>query len=81
MTGSVEALARVLLQGKEGSVGLMPALGATLSDDQIAASLTYLRRAWGHTASPVDPATVKKIRDETAGRTRPWTSDELAKVK
>ena len=81
VTGSAEPLARVLLQGKEGTVGLMPPLGATLSDDQIAASLTYVRRAWGHTASPVDPATIKKIRDATASRTRPWTSEELATLK
>jgi mono/diheme cytochrome c family protein len=59
----------------------MPPLGATLSDDQIAGSLTYVRRAWGHTASPVDPATVKTIRDATASRTRPWTNDELAALK
>ncbi len=71
----------MLLNGKEGTVGLMPPLGAMLSDDQIAASLTYIRRAWGHTASPVDPATVKKIRDLTATRTRPWTNEELAVLK
>jgi len=81
VNGSVDAVARVLLNGKEGSVGLMPPLGATLSDDQIAASLTYVRRAWGHTASPVDPATVKKIREATAARTRPWTNEELAVLK
>ena len=81
VNGSIEAVARVLLNGKEGTVGLMPPLGATLSDDQIAASLTYVRRAWGHTAAPVDPATIKKIRDLTATRTRPWTNDELAALK
>jgi mono/diheme cytochrome c family protein len=81
VNGPVEATVRVLLNGKEGTVGLMPPLGATLTDDQIAASLTYIRRAWGHTASPVDPATVKKIRDATATRTRPWTNEELAVLK
>jgi mono/diheme cytochrome c family protein/glucose/arabinose dehydrogenase len=81
VNGSVEVLARVLLNGKEGTVGLMPPLGATLTDDQIAASLTYVRRAWGHTASAVDPAMVKKIRDATTGRTRPWTNEELATLK
>ena len=25
----------------------------------------------------VDPATVKSVREQTAGRTRPWTNDEL----
>jgi mono/diheme cytochrome c family protein len=76
--GSVEALARVLLHGKEGTIGLMPPLGSSLTDDEIAASLTFIRRAWGHTASPVDPAAIAKIRAATATRTRPWTASELA---
>jgi mono/diheme cytochrome c family protein/HEAT repeat protein len=71
---------RILLNGKEGSVGLMPPLGYTLSDDQIAAVLTYVRHEWGQTASAVDPALVSEIRAATAGRTRPWTNDELRKI-
>ena len=35
---------RVLINGKEGSVGLMPPLGSALTDEQIAAVLTYVRR-------------------------------------
>jgi mono/diheme cytochrome c family protein/glucose/arabinose dehydrogenase/HEAT repeat protein len=69
--------ARALLNGKEGTVGLMPPLGATLTDDQIAAVLTYIRREWGHTAAPVDPSTIRDTREATVGRTRPWTNDEL----
>lgn len=69
--------ARILLNGKEGPIGLMPPVGSVLSDDQIAGVLTYVRREWGQTGSPVDPATVKSVRDSTAGRTRPWTNDEL----
>ena len=76
--GAADVPIRILLHGKEGAIGLMPPLGATLTDDQIAASLTYIRRAWGHTASPVDPAAVKKVRDTTTGRTRPWTAKELS---
>ncbi len=69
--------ARILLNGKEGTIGLMPPVGQAFSDDQIAAVLTYIRREWGQTGSPVDPATVKDVRALTAGRTRPWTNDEL----
>jgi len=68
---------RILLNGKEGTIGLMPPIGMTLTDDQIAAALTYVRREWGQTGTPVDPATVKAVRAETAGRTKPWTNDEL----
>jgi mono/diheme cytochrome c family protein/glucose/arabinose dehydrogenase len=69
--------ARILLGGKEGPIGLMPPVGSVLTDDQIAAVLTYVRREWGQPGSPVDPAVVKTVRETTAGRTRPWTNDEL----
>jgi mono/diheme cytochrome c family protein len=68
---------RILLHGKEGPVGLMPPLGGGLTDEQIAGALTYIRRQWGNAASAVDPSTVKEVRAATAGRTRPWTNDEL----
>ena len=72
-----EIPARILLNGKEGPIGLMPPIGSALNDDQIAAVLTYIRREWGKTGTPVDPATVKDVREQTAGRTRPWTDAEL----
>lgn len=68
---------RILLNGKEGAVGLMPPLGAGLTDEQIAGALTYVRRQWGNAASAVDPAMVKDLRAANAGRTRPWTDNEL----
>ncbi len=71
--------ARILLAGKEGTIGLMPPLNM-LNDDQIAAVLTYVRREWGNTASAVDPATVKEVRGLTASRTRPWTEAELSRL-
>ncbi len=70
--------ARIVLNGKEGTA-LMPPLG-TLSDEEIAAVLTYVRRAWGQGASPVDPLLVREARGASTGRTRPWTDEELAKV-
>ena len=69
--------ARILLNGKEGTFGLMPPIGSTLSDDQVASVLTYVRREWGQAGTPVDPATVKAVRALTSGRSRPWTNDEL----
>jgi mono/diheme cytochrome c family protein/glucose/arabinose dehydrogenase len=71
---------RILMNGKEGAVGLMPPVGSVLNDQQIAAVLTYIRREWGQTGSPVDPAVVAQVRPLTVGRTRPWTDDELAKI-
>jgi mono/diheme cytochrome c family protein/glucose/arabinose dehydrogenase len=72
-----EVPVRILLHGKDGSFGLMPPIGAALTDDQVAAVLTYIRREWGQTGTPVAPATVTDVRTRTAGRTRPWTEDEL----
>lgn len=83
LVGSALAIAapeipvRILLNGKEGEVGLMPPLGTSLTDDQIAGALTYVRRQWGNSASAVDPAMVKQLRALTASRTRPWTNQEL----
>ena len=44
------AVIRVLLSGKEGTIGLMPPVGATYDDEQIAAVLTFVRRSWGNAA-------------------------------
>jgi mono/diheme cytochrome c family protein/glucose/arabinose dehydrogenase len=78
-TGSAEIAAKIVLNGKEGPVGLMPPLGVTLTDDQLAAALTFIRRSWGNAASAVDPATIKQVRAQNAGRTRPWTEAELGR--
>ena len=72
-----EVTSRILLNGKEGPVGLMPPIGSTLTDDQIAAVLTYVRREWGQAGDPVEPATVRTVRAQTANRNKPWTNDEL----
>jgi mono/diheme cytochrome c family protein/glucose/arabinose dehydrogenase len=68
---------RILVGGKEGPIGLMPPLGPSLSDEQIAAALTYVRRSWGHTAAAVDPLNVMEVRGLSKGRTKPWTDQEL----
>jgi mono/diheme cytochrome c family protein len=86
LVGSALALAdagvpsRILLHGKEGSVGLMPPLGATMSDEDVAAVLTYVRREWGQTGTPVEPALVAGVRAETKARARPWTDAELETI-
>ena len=76
-TGNAGAAIRIVLQGKTSGEMTMPALGA-LDDDNIAAVLTYLRRAWGHESSPVSAAQVQAVRSETQRREEPWTEPELA---
>jgi mono/diheme cytochrome c family protein len=68
---------RILMNGKEGDVGLMPPLGGVLSDADVAAVLTYARREWGQGGTAVDPVQVTKLRATTSSRPRPWTNNEL----
>ena len=78
--GPAEIPARILLNGKEGAFGLMPPIGSTLSDEQIASVLTYVRREWGQSGTTVDADTVKAVRALSTGRSRPWTDEELMKL-
>lgn len=83
--GPPERLARILLHGLYGPVEVkgerwnlfMPGFGPSLEDEQIAAVMTYVRRAWGNLAGPVEPALVAQLRAETPNRELPWTADEL----
>jgi mono/diheme cytochrome c family protein len=59
----------------------MPAMGAALPDEDLAAVLTYMRSSWGNKASEITPEQVKAVRAATASRTQPWTADELQKVQ
>jgi len=75
---SSDPLIRILTNGKEGAMGLMPPLGAAMSDDDLASVLAYIRRSFGNTASPTHPAEVKETRAAYSHRTAPWTEAELA---
>jgi putative membrane-bound dehydrogenase-like protein len=79
---------RIVLQGVAGPITVhgrtynmeMPPLKG-FTDGQIAAILTYARREWEHTADPVEPETVTKVRQETKDREAAWSEKELLKVK
>ncbi|MBI3416253.1 MAG: dehydrogenase [Verrucomicrobia bacterium] len=85
--GSEQRLIRITLQGVRGPLTVkgkvysleMPTL-AVFNDDQLACVLTYVRREWGHTAAPVAPATIAKIRAATEKREEAWTEAELLKL-
>ncbi len=80
VTGDPGISARIVLGGMEGELGLMPPLG-TLTDADIAAVLTYVRREWGNTGDAVGPEAVREIRGLTRLHTRPWAAGELAEVE
>jgi mono/diheme cytochrome c family protein len=75
--GSEDPLIRIALHGLRGQL-VMPAMG-TLDDQQLSGILTYVRRAWGHSAGPVAAETVARVRAASEGRRTPWTREELAR--
>ena len=82
--GSPDVAARIVMHGLNGPVKVggrtwdlaMPPM-LQLTDADVAAVLTYVRREWEHTASPVSPAYVKDVRSKFSDRTAGWTADEL----
>ena len=73
-----QVVIRIVTGGKEGPTGLMPPLAGALTDAQIAAAITYIRREWGHTASPVAEIEVRELRQSTSWHKGPWTEAELS---
>ena len=86
--GPADRPIRIALHGLTGPIQVegiqwqleMPGL-PTLSDDDIAGVLTYIRREWGHAASPVQPAAVATVRAAFSTRANAWTAAELQKAK
>ena len=86
--GPESRLARIVLQGVEGPIhadgvgfdSAMPSW-ASFNDDQLAGILTYIRRSWENSASPVAPATITSIRASTSKRGRAWTEKELSEIQ
>ena len=86
--GAAERSIKIVLNGLTGPVEVagktyaidMPPQGAVLSDEKIAAVLTYVRKTFANGAGAVTPAQVKSVRAATAQRTTPWTAEELLKA-
>ncbi|MEI6247628.1 MAG: c-type cytochrome [Verrucomicrobiota bacterium] len=85
--GQAERSIKIVLNGMTGPVEVagkaynivMPPQGAVLSDEKIAAALTYVRKTFAGNAGAVTPELVKSVRVATATRDTPWTADELLK--
>lgn len=83
-TGDPERLVLVALHGVRGRLraaevefdGEMPPQ-SHISDADLAAALTYVRRAFGHHSSCIEPEQVKALRERHAGRASPWPAAEL----
>ncbi len=85
LTENVGHLIRIPLQGLAGPITVkgeawnlaMPAMGAALPDEDLAAVLSYMRNAWGNQAEAITAEQVKEVRAGTKGRTQPWSATEL----
>lgn len=88
--GPEERLIRIVLDGIYGPLVIkgtkwnlvMPGQkhNPSLTDENIAAILTYIRREWDHTADVVSAKSVAEVRAKTSGRALPWTVAELEKI-
>ncbi len=86
--GSPNRMIRIPLAGLTGPITVkgqpwslnMPAMGASLSDEDLAAVLSYIRQSWGNKAKEITPEQVKKIRGELGNRSQPFTVPELMAV-
>ena len=80
MLGPERVLARIVLKGKQGKFAApMPPL-EMMSDADLAAALTFIRRSWGHQAAPVSTQTVGTMRRAVIIRAQPYTDAELEAI-
>ena len=85
--GQAERSIKIVLNGLTGPVEVagktynidMPPQGAVLSDEKIAAALTYVRKSFA-ASGPVTVEQVRAVRAATAARSTPWTAAELLKA-
>lgn len=83
--GDKGRLIRIVLHGFTGETtvqdvvysGAMQPWQSFLSDEEIAAVLTYVRSAWNNDGSAVTEQEVAAVRKATEGRMDAWTEEEL----
>ena len=94
VAGSNDRLIRLVVYGMTGPVKVkgvlynaapMPVIGKVagsaynLSDDKVAAVLTYIRQEWGNTGPPITTEQVAAVRSKEGDR-KPYTEEELLKL-
>jgi mono/diheme cytochrome c family protein len=85
VTGPEHRLIRIVLHGLRGPIEIggktynqeMPAFGQVLSDADLAALVSFVRRQFGGATTPVTPEMVAGIRAATRRRATYWTVEEL----
>jgi cytochrome c6 len=62
VVGEATKVIDTVLNGRKGKLGQMPTWKETFNDQQLAAIITYVRRAWSNKATPITADMVKKRR-------------------
>jgi mono/diheme cytochrome c family protein len=85
VSGSAERFAAMILKGVMGPItvkgmvfnNMMPPQEALLTDEKIAAAITYVRGSFGNTYSAVSADVVKSARTKFADRKTAWAEADL----
>ena len=83
--GKPDRMVQVVLHGLQGKLAVagkdydlvMPPQGNTLTDEQLAATISYVRGAWGNKEGKVSVEEIQKQRKATESRQTMWEVDEL----
>jgi len=72
----------IKVKGTEWNLTTMTSWAAPLTDDQMAALMTYIRNSWGNKASIVTPEEVVKVRADLKAKNKAsqYTVEELLKL-
>ena len=89
VNGPVGRLIRIVLHGVKGRMEVsgkvydreMPGFGRTLSDEQVAVLIWYVRSRFGRNTEPVATSQIRAIRRASAGRNSYWSVEELQEVR
>ena len=92
VNGSEDRLIKMALHGMWGKITVhgktydpargvppMTAFRNLLTDEEVAAVLTFVRNTWGNSGSTISPESVARVRAETKDRTTFWVPDDLLK--
>lgn len=85
----VNRLIRIPIVGLTGPIKVkgqdynlsMVGLGGGLTDQDVSDILSYIRNAWGNSASAVTEDQVKKVRADLGNRSLQYTGDEILKLE
>jgi mono/diheme cytochrome c family protein len=70
----------IKVNGQEWNMTTMIGFAASLTDEQLAGIVTYIRNSFGNKAPMVTPEEVAKVRASMKDRTSQYTADELLKL-